>query len=85
MSYDNCPKCNANWIGGPIPADIAHNYSGTHWKREIGIDGGYIGIYDGCIAYKCRDCGKYSPVSQHPFHQEVFKKFLEYLSKNENV
>jgi len=80
---DNCPACGVSWIGGEIPKDIAHHYSGTHWKREIGIDGGYIGVYDGLVAVKCVDCGEYFPVSQHPFHQEVFKKFLEHQKRAE--
>lgn len=73
---DNCPKCNSSWIGDPIPEDIRHHYSGTHWKREIGIDGGYMGIYDGIVAYKCPDCEEYVPVSDRPWAIEMYNKFM---------
>lgn len=79
---DNCPKCNTNWIGGVIPADIAHHYSGTHYRREIGIDGGYIGVYDGLVAIQCPDCKEYFPISKHPVHKEMFNKFINYNEEN---
>lgn len=72
---DNCPKCAASWIDGKIPDDIVESYSGTHWRREIGIDGGYIGIYDGIVAIKCPDCAEVMPASDHPVHLELFKKY----------
>jgi len=75
---NNCPKCNTNWIGDPIPEDIAHHYSGTHWKREIGIDGSYMCIYDGLVAIKCPDCGEEFPVSNHPVYLELFEEYKEY-------
>ena len=34
-----------------------------------------MGIYDGLVANYCKDCNQYSPVSNSPFHLEVFKKF----------
>jgi len=74
---DNCPKCNASWIGGKIPDDIAHHYDGTHWRREIGIDGGYMGIYDGIVAYRCPDCGEEFPRSNAPWALEIFEKYKE--------
>ena len=74
---ENCPKCNSSWIGDPIPQKYLEYYSGTHWKREIGIDGGYMGIYDGLVAIRCPDCGEYFPVSDHEWHVEKFSKFLE--------
>lgn len=58
---DNCPNCGVSWIGDPIPEDIVDKYAGTHWRREIGIDGGYMGIYDGLVAVQCPDCKEYFP------------------------
>ena len=52
---DNCPKCNSSWIGDKIPDDLAEHYTATHWRREIGIDGGLMGIYDGIVALRCPD------------------------------
>jgi hypothetical protein len=72
---NNCPKCNASWIGDKIPDDIAEHYSGTHWRREIGIDGGYVGIYDGLVAIRCPDCGEEFPVSDHVVHLELYNKY----------
>jgi len=80
---ENCPKCKVSWIGDKIPDNIAHHYSGTHWQREIGIDGGYMGIYDGIVAYRCPDCNEYFPVSEDSFHKEVFTKFLDILGVHE--
>ena len=78
---NNCPKCNASWIGGKIPDDIAHHYDGTHWRREIGIDGGYMGIYDGIVAYRCPDCGEEFPRSSTPWALEMFEKYKEAVRK----
>lgn len=30
-------------------------------KDFIGIDGGYMGIYDGIVAFRCPDCGHECP------------------------
>lgn len=79
---DNCPKCNANWVGGEIPEDIREHYSPPYvWKREIGIDGGFAGIYDGVVAYMCPDCKEYVPRAQTPWALEMFDKFMK-LEKN---
>lgn len=48
-----CPHCNANLRGEPIPEDIAHNYSNTHWKRKIGI---YDIRRDRNTHWQCPDC-----------------------------
>lgn len=56
---NSCPKCNTSFIGEPIPQEyIDKGYYGdsTHYRREIGIDGGYAGIYDGIVAWQCPDC-----------------------------
>jgi hypothetical protein len=77
MKMNNCPKCNTSWIGDKIPDDIAGHYSDTHWRREIGIDGGVMGIYDGLVAIRCCDCGEEFPVSNHPVHLEMFDKYMK--------
>ncbi len=75
---NNCPKCNSNWIGGKIPDDMKEFYTpATHWKREIGIDGGYMGIYDGIVAYRCPDCGEEVPRSDSAWALELFNKYKE--------
>jgi hypothetical protein len=74
---NNCPKCNTRWIGDKIPDDIAEHVSFTHWRREIGIDGGYMGIYDGLVAIRCPDCSEEFPVSKHKVHLEMFDKYMK--------
>lgn len=73
-----CPKCHTSWIGDEIPPNIAHNYSGTHWYRHTGIDGGYIGIYDGLVANRCPDCGEESPVDSSQWALDLFTKYQQY-------
>lgn len=51
---DNCPHCNANLNGDPIPENIRQNYSGTHWRREMGWE--YPEKYDGVWEWECPDC-----------------------------
>lgn len=53
---DNCPHCGVSLIGEEIPKDIAHDYSGTHWRREIGIE--HPEKYDGVWEWQCPDCEK---------------------------
>ena len=77
MSYDSCPNCDVSFIGDPIPKDIVEHYAGTHWRREIGIDGGRLGIYDGIVAYKCPDCDYYFPRDNSSWGLEMFNKFEE--------
>jgi len=72
---DNCPKCNSNWIGGKIPEDIAEHYAGTHWKREIGIDGGRMGLYDGVVAVQCPDCKEVMPRNDSNWAKEMFDEY----------
>ena len=54
MERDNCPSCEVSLIGDPIPEDIVEHYSGTHWRREIGIEDPKQ--YDGVLWWKCPDC-----------------------------
>ena len=75
MSVDNCPKCGMNFIGDPIPEDIVEHYAGTHWRKEIGIDGQDLGIYDGIVAYMCPKCEHYFPRGSEPWAMEMFAKF----------
>lgn len=71
-----CPACGSNWDGGPIPKDIQHLYSPPHrWGREISIDGGALGIYDGVVAVQCPDCKKYFPRNRSRWACEMFLKF----------
>lgn len=56
---DHCPHCNASLIGEPIPEDIRHHYSATHWRREIGIE--RPEHYDGVWEWACPDCNKTWP------------------------
>lgn len=72
---DNCPKCKANWLGEEIPKDIQEHYSGTHWKREIAIDGGFSGIYDGTVAIQCPDCGEEFPRNNSTWALDLFNKY----------
>jgi hypothetical protein len=75
----NCPKCKASWKGEAIPKSQQKLYSATHFERQIGIDGGYMGIYDGIVAYQCPDCNSYSPRSNQPWDLEMFEKFNKKL------
>lgn len=74
---NNCPHCNTNLIGDPIPEDIVENYSGTHWRREIAIDGGWAGIYDGVVAYRCPDCAGEWPRSDSDWAKELFRRYKD--------
>lgn len=74
---NNCPVCKSSWVGDKIPENIAHNYAGTHWGREIGIDGGALGIYDGIVAYWCPDCGNCVPKGKSEWAIELFNRFIE--------
>jgi hypothetical protein len=78
---DNCPNCNASFIGDPIPEDIVSDYMGTHWRNEIGIDGSHLGIYDGIVAFKCHNCGYEFPRGNSDWALSLFNKYLE--RKNE--
>lgn len=74
---DNCPHCNESFIGEPIPEDRVKYYPGTHWRKEIGIDGGMLGIYDGIVAYMCPACEEFFPRGDSNWALEMFDKFME--------
>lgn len=58
----NCPHCNASLIGDIIPEHLRGSFSGTHWKREIGIE--HRDLYDGVWEWQCPDCnGKWPSAS----------------------
>lgn len=84
MSYikDNCPKCNTSFIGDPIPEYIVHHYSGTHWRREIGIDAGYMGLYDGIVAYLCPDCKHEFPIGDSALAMDLFRRYKDKIKNN---
>lgn len=74
----NCPNCNSSWIGDPIPQDIIEHYGdSTHWQRELHIDGGFLGIYDGTVVIKCPDCKVVMPRNNSNWAKEMFDKYIE--------
>jgi len=80
---DNCPKCGVSFIGEEIPEKSKKFYGkATHWRREIGIDGGYIGVYDGIVAWRCPDCKHEFARGPGQWAQELFNKYKEAI-KNE--
>lgn len=81
--YDNCPNCGVSFQGDPIPEDIAHHYSGTHWRRDIGIDGGWLGMYDGIVAIMCPDCKHEFPRGNAPLWQDMFKRYREVMDESQ--
>ena len=53
---DNCPHCNANLLGDPIPENTRQHHSPLYyWRRDIGIE--YPEKYDGIWEWQCPDCG----------------------------
>lgn len=50
----NCPHCNVSLLGGKIPKNQKKHYSGSYWKREIGVE--IPEEYDGIWYYYCPDC-----------------------------
>lgn len=57
MLRRNCPHCEADLQGEPIPQEyIDAGYYGhsTHYRREIGIE--VRGVYDGVLFWQCPDC-----------------------------
>ena len=75
---DNCQKCNVSFKGEKIPDDMAKNYAGDgYWRRDIGIDGGYLGIYDGIVALQCPDCGHEFPRDESKWALEMFSKYIK--------
>lgn len=49
-----CPSCEATDIGDLIPAEIADLYSGTHWRKHIGISDR---MADRVTHWQCWQCG----------------------------
>ena len=80
--HDNCPKCGVSLIGDPIPEKDLIHYSGTHWRREIGIDGGSVGIYDGVVALRCPDCEHEWARSDSEWGQGLFDAWVKYKEES---
>jgi hypothetical protein len=53
-SKENCPHCNANLQGEPIPEEQQKFYNSTHFIKKIGI---YDLVKDRTVKWKCSDCG----------------------------
>jgi len=73
--HDNCPNCGVSWLGEPIDREKFPHAYGTHWRREIGIDGGFIGVYDGTVALRCPDCGHECPINNSEWTKDLFKAY----------
>lgn len=55
MNPDNCEKCQASFIGDPIPEASRHYYgNATHFRNEIGL---YDMYRDRTTQWKCHKCG----------------------------
>jgi hypothetical protein len=80
---DNCPKCKVSFRGDPIPDIDRPYFAGSHWRREIGIDGGYIGIYDGIVAMRCPDCKHEFPRNNSKWALDLFDKYVRYCKGEE--
>lgn len=82
-----CPHCKTSLLGEPISQDYidkGYYHKGSYWKREIGIDGGYMGIYDGIVAFQCPDCNKEFPRENSKWGKMLFERYKKYL-KNEKM
>ena len=54
----SCPICGESFIGKEIPKEYLHYYCGkTHYSKIIGVEIPHL--YDGCIMWKCGNCGTY--------------------------
>jgi hypothetical protein len=54
----SCPICGESFVGKEIPKEYLHYYwNKTHYSKIIGIEIPHL--YDGCIMWKCGDCGTY--------------------------
>ena len=83
---DNCPKCKISFKGEPIPEEHRQHYGDdvTHYGLEIGIDGGYMGIYDGIVAYRCHSCSHKFPRGESTWAKEMFEKYQK-VCRGESV
>lgn len=68
---DNCPHCNANLNGDPIPEHMIESFGSGFWRREIGIE--YPEKYDGIWEWKCPDCKKTWPAEIQKLKQDGSK------------
>jgi rubredoxin len=72
----NCPSCKSNWEGDLIPTEYGYP-PGTKWERQIDIDGGFLGIYDGVVAVRCPDCGGEFPRNDSGWAKEMFDRYIK--------
>jgi hypothetical protein len=52
-SKENCPHCDAELQGAPIPQEQQKSFGATHYSRKIGI---YDITKDRTVKWKCPDC-----------------------------
>ena len=87
MNHDTCPINHCDLRGEPIKQEyIDAGYYGegvTHYSRMVGVDGGYLGIYDGVIAWHCPDCGAYWPRFTDP-HDRRYHATMDLIPAWEN-
>jgi hypothetical protein len=77
-----CPACKSSWIDQEIPLKDRKHFGGSqYYLRSIGIDGGYMGIYDGTVAIQCPDCKEYFPRAKAPWAVEMYNKFMDAMTK----
>lgn len=50
----NCPHCNTNLLGAPIPKEYLIHCDSMYFKREIGV---YDMARDRTVLFRCPDCG----------------------------
>lgn len=50
---ENCPHCNTELQGEPIPKEQQESYGATHFSRKIGV---YDFSKDRTIKWVCPDC-----------------------------
>lgn len=53
-SEENCPNCDAQFQGAPIPEEQQHLFNATHFSRKRGI---YDMGKDRTVEWECPDCG----------------------------
>lgn len=78
---DSCENCGESFLGKEMSKEDKEIYGTSHYRLEIGIDGGYMGIYDGLVAKMCPKCSRTFPVSNHKVHLEMYKKYINYVQK----
>lgn len=85
----NCPECEADFQGAPIPEKSQHMYGGkTHFSRRIGIE--ITGVYDGVLIWMCPDCGhmwprfERDPSGRSRLHEAALRRIAKALREGDN-